>query len=237
MSKVRELRASLKDVAREIKELGQGRVGHLRIGVGETTGDQLLPEAISALLNDAPRVTLKVITSDNDLMLPALRDGQLDLVVNYLPAALPEGLVQERLYNEDMVVCTAANHRLAGLKRVTLEDLTQERWASTESVLAGPEWLRRAFEDRGLPAPRVAVESRAARVSLQSLSTSDLLGFTARSVYERGAQLFRLTELPIRELAWKRPVGVIHRNDAYLPPAARRLIETMRRLAQTVPAN
>src|SRR5690242_3831550 len=61
--RARELRLSLKDSAREIAELGQGRVGHVRIGVGEATGEQLLPNAISALLKDAPRVTLKVGTS------------------------------------------------------------------------------------------------------------------------------------------------------------------------------
>jgi DNA-binding transcriptional LysR family regulator len=227
----RELRLSLKDIAREIAELSQGRIGHLRIGVGEATGEHLLPSAISALLNETPRVTLKITTSDNDLMLPALRDGHLDLVVNYLPPALPEGLTGQHLYDEDMIVCASADHRLARSKRVKLADLAQERWASTESVLPGPEWLRRAFENHGLPPPRVAVESRAVRIRFQSLATSSLVGFTSRSVFQQGAQAFRLLQLPVRELAWKRPVGVIYRKDAYLSPAARRLIETLRLMA------
>jgi DNA-binding transcriptional LysR family regulator len=234
--RVRELRMSLKDIEREITELSQGRVGHLRIGIGEATGEHLLGNAISALLKDAPRVTLKLGTSDNDVMLPALRDGRLDLVINYLPPTLPEGLTQEQLYDEEMVVCASADHRLAGLKRVKLTDLVQERWASSESVLPGPQWLRRAFEDRGLPPPRVAVESRAVRVRFQSLASSGLLGFTSRSVFEQGAQAFRLTQLPVRDLAWTRAVGVIHRTDAYLSPAARRLIEILRLMAHNLPS-
>src|SRR6185295_18853559 len=75
---VRELRLSLKDIAREIAELGKGRIGHVRIGVGEATGEALLSTAIGVLLEDAPGVTVKVETSDNDLMLPALREGTLD---------------------------------------------------------------------------------------------------------------------------------------------------------------
>src|ERR1044071_1430161 len=48
--RVRELRLSLRDIAREVAELGQGRVGPLRIGVGELTAEHPLPAALSAFL-------------------------------------------------------------------------------------------------------------------------------------------------------------------------------------------
>jgi DNA-binding transcriptional LysR family regulator len=37
-----------------------------------------------------------------------------------------------------------------------------------------------------------------------------------------------LKEIPIKELTWRRPVGVIHRKDAYLSPAARRFIDVLK---------
>jgi DNA-binding transcriptional LysR family regulator len=233
--RVRELRLYLQDVAREIAELSQGRVGHLRIGVGEATGEYLLPTAISTMLKNTPRVTLRIRTSDNDLMLPALRNGELDLVVNFLLPSLPEGLTQEHLYDDEMVVCASADHRLARLKRVKLADLAQERWASTESVLMSQQWLRRAFEDRGLPPPLVAVESRSVRVRFQTLASSDLLAFISRCVFEQVAPPFHLTRLPVSELAWKRPVGLVYRKDAYLSPAGRRLIDILRLMVRNLP--
>src|SRR3954463_8741280 len=42
---VRGLRLSLQDVAREVKDVGEGRIGRLRVGVGESIGEYLLPAA------------------------------------------------------------------------------------------------------------------------------------------------------------------------------------------------
>src|SRR5437868_14411031 len=65
--RVRGLRLSLQDVAQEVKDVSQGRVGHLRIGVGENIAEYLLPGAFDVLLRGTPKVTLKITVSDNDL--------------------------------------------------------------------------------------------------------------------------------------------------------------------------
>lgn len=231
---VRELRLSLQDIAREIADLSQGRVGYLRIGTGPIPAEHLLPATLIATLKDAPKVTLKISVSDNDLMIPALRNGDLDLIVNYLPASLPEGIVQEHLYDDEFVVFASADHRLTRLKRVTLADLTQERWALSEPNLLYRQWLNRKFQDNGMPPPRVAVESRSVRLRLQTLASSDLLDFTSRHVFHEAAQEFGLKELPVKELTWRRPVGVIYRKDAYLSPAAKRFIEILKATATEI---
>ncbi|MBI2294545.1 MAG: hypothetical protein HYU76_00525 [Betaproteobacteria bacterium] len=231
---VRELRLSLQDIAREIADLSQGRVGYLRIGAGPIIAEHLLPAAFIAMLKDSPKVTLKGSVSDNDLMIPALRNGELDLIVNYLPASIPEGIVQEHLYDDEFVVFASAGHQLTRLKRVTLADLTQERWALSEPNLLYRQWLNRKFQDNGLPPPRVAVETRSVRLRLQTLASSDLLDFTSRHVFHEAAQRYGLKELPVKELQWTRPIGVIYRKDAYLSPAARRFIEILKATAKEI---
>jgi DNA-binding transcriptional LysR family regulator len=81
--RVRELRLSLQNVAREVKEVSEGRVAHLRIGASAATSEGFLAPVFAGLLDDAPRIMLNVIVSDNDLMVPALRSGELDAVVNF----------------------------------------------------------------------------------------------------------------------------------------------------------
>jgi len=234
LSRVRELRLSLQGVAREIADLSQGRVGYVRIGAGPTLAEHLLPSVFIALLKDAPKITLKISVSDNDLMFPALSNGELDLIVNVLRAFPHEGLVQEHLYDDEFVVFASADHRLTKLKRVTLADLAQERWASSESSLGGQQWLRRAFQDRGLPPPRVAVETRSVHLRLPIVASSAFLDFTSRRVFQQAAQRFRLAEIPVEELKWTRPIGVIYRKDAYLSPAARRLVELLKATARAI---
>src|SRR3974390_1072644 len=51
--RVRELRLSLQNVTREIKEVSDGRVGHLRVGVGGAMPEVLLSAAFGKLLQDA----------------------------------------------------------------------------------------------------------------------------------------------------------------------------------------
>src|SRR5262245_45553969 len=81
--RIRDVRLSLQGVAREIADVSEGRAGHLRIGIGLPVSQVLLGNAVAALLKDAPRTRLVVSGSDNDVMFPALLNGELDAVVNY----------------------------------------------------------------------------------------------------------------------------------------------------------
>src|SRR5438128_1033817 len=55
--RVRGLRLSLQDVAREVKDVSAGLTGHLRVAVGESIAEHLLPTAFEKLLRDAPKVS------------------------------------------------------------------------------------------------------------------------------------------------------------------------------------
>src|ERR1051325_969199 len=71
VTRARELRLSLQSVAREVADVAQGRVGQVRIGVGFPRPERLLAAAFAAMLKDAPRASLIVTASDNDVMVPA----------------------------------------------------------------------------------------------------------------------------------------------------------------------
>jgi len=227
LAQVRRLRVTLRDIKREAEDLSQGRAGHLRIGVGATTVEDL-PEAYAALLKEAPRLTGQIIVADNDVMVPALCDGELDLIFNVIPEFPYEGCVQEELFDDEFVVCASADHRLAKRKRVTMADLAQEEWALSVPTVLNVQRVYRAFRDSGLPPPRVAIEARPVPLRLQICAATNLLSFNARRMLQQVAPRFRLKELPVEELKWRRPFGVIYRKEAYLSPAARRLIQVLK---------
>src|SRR5207248_1486936 len=110
--------------------------------------------------DDAPRTTLKVTVSDNDVMVPALKNGELDLIVNYGWLRAPHGIVFERLYDIDSMVCAATRHRLSRRARVTVQDIANERWAWAEPSLLPQQRLREAFRDASLPPPQPGLECR-----------------------------------------------------------------------------
>jgi DNA-binding transcriptional LysR family regulator len=229
LARARDLRLSLRNVAREVSDVSEGRAGHLRIGVGPSIPTRLISSSLAKLLIDAPRIAARVTISDADEIIPALRKGELDLNVNIMHASPPEGLCYVQLYEEDFVVCAAKAHRLSGRSQVRLEELSDARWALSEPVLPSQQKLRLVFEEHGLPRPQVALESRSLAVRLQAVASSDLLAYTSRRMIDQAlADGYALAVLPVPELTWRRPIGAIHRNEAYLHSAARRFIDILK---------
>ena len=232
LAQVRRIRLTLADVEREAADLSQGRAGHVRIGASAARAEEL-SASFAALLKEAPNATLSITVSDNDVMIPALRRGELDLIFNYLTKSPYEGCIKENLYDDEQIVYASANHPLAKQKVVTMADLARERW--TLSPVNGLPWhtLYRAFQDRGLPPPRVAVETRSIRLRLQTVASTNLLGFISSRIIREAAQRFRLKALSVKGVRWRRPVGVMYRDDGYLSPAAKRFIEILKSTART----
>lgn len=234
LSHVRPLRLSLHDVAREIAELGKGLSGHLRLGSVPGPADYLLPTACGALANDVPKVSVTVTIGTNPMLASALRNGELDLIVFNLAAPPYEGVVQEGLCDDHLVVYTSVRHRLAGRDRVEIAALAQERWACS-SLDAWPwKWVQRAYEDNGLPAPQAALVTSLMPIRLQAIASSGLLGVGPSRTLQQVRERLQLTEILVKELAWTRQVGIGFRKDAYLSPAARRFVEILKATAKTL---
>jgi DNA-binding transcriptional LysR family regulator len=230
LSRVRELRLMVRNVAREIAEVSEGRTGQLRIGLSMAVSETFLSKTFAAVMRDAPSIRLNVSISDNDLMIPALLDGELDVIVNY--GRPHDTLVSEFLYDDAFVVCAARRHRLAGRETVTLAELAQERWALSEPTLISQRWLLDRFREAGLPPLRVGFESRSVAFRLRTVACSDLLTFASRSLIRESAASNDLAVLPAQGLSWPFPVSATYRRDAYVPPALRRFIAIIKDAAQ-----
>jgi DNA-binding transcriptional LysR family regulator len=234
LSHVRRIRLSLDDVAREVADLTQGRAGHLRVGCGPDMIDLFVQRACSELMRSAPKVTLAVTTGINDVLFPALRNGEYDLIVSGLPVSPYEGTVHEHLLDDEFLVYSAAGHPLAHRKRVTIDDLTKQQWVlSNAGAFARSRWIR-TFEQHGLPPPKVAVETNSVALMLHMVSASEFLGFVPRSVVRSSISTDRVIELPIKHASWSRQAGVSYRRDAYLSPAALRLLELLKTMARGI---
>lgn len=239
LTHVRRLRLARDDLAREVADLAQGQAGHLRVGTGPATAEGFLPAACSTLLKDAPKLTLTVSVAANTdtLLLPALRNGELDIVVNPVAQFPRLDLVLEPLWEDEFVIYASVHHRLAKRKSVTLADLVQERWASTaDSAFQAWQSLRQSFEERGLPQPQIALVSDSVMLRHRTVASTALLGVASRRIVEASAANLRLKIIPVRDVKWIRPVAVIYRKDGYLSPAARRFIEILKTTAKAIAA-
>ena len=236
LTHAQRLKLYLDDVEQEVADLGQGRAGHLRIGVIPGYDDDLIPQACVKLLALSPKVTVSIAIGGLETLLPALRKGELDLSISGIPVTPPKGLVQEHLFDDRFVAYASRNHRLARRKQLTLADVAQERWALPGSNAVSQQILLRVFEDGGYPHPTIAMETAAMGPKLELVAHSDVLGFTARRLVRAAAARLDLVELALEGVPRTRPVGASYRREAYLSPTARRFIEILKTTAQKIAA-
>jgi DNA-binding transcriptional LysR family regulator len=234
LTHVQRLRVSMQDITREIADLSAGQVGRLSIGAGPDTAEDLLPVACAKLHAVAPKVDLTVKIDTFDMLLPALRNGELELVVSGFPDAPLAGITNEQLYEHEFGVFVSARHRLARRRRVTLHELAAERWVLAAPDVNSSRSLRAVFSAHKLPPPSVAVEIASARLRLGIVEQTNLVGFFWKQLVRQAATAIRLTEIPVREIGWRRPVHVSYRDDAYLSPVAARMADILRATAHAI---
>jgi DNA-binding transcriptional LysR family regulator len=230
------LQLSLTDVAREVSEMSRGLSGQLRVGSHPGLVDHLILPASIALFSEPSKVVLTVSVGDYDVLVPAVRSGELDLIVSGIPDVPYDGVMQEHLYDDDYVVCASANHRLARRMQVTLADIAQESWSMTTPTFEVWTTLRRAFEDNRVPPPRIAMVSLVTSLRVRTITFTQLLGIVSRRVFEQARAELPLVELPLNQVLYRRQVAIGYRKDANLSPAARRFVDLLKAAAKDVTA-
>jgi LysR family hydrogen peroxide-inducible transcriptional activator len=99
--------------------------GTLRVGVIFSIAPYLLPQLIPALHQHAPSMPLFLKEDFTGNLIPALKAGELDVIVIALPFAEP-GLVAQPVYEEPFRVVVPANHAWATRSDVVADELNGE---------------------------------------------------------------------------------------------------------------
>jgi LysR family hydrogen peroxide-inducible transcriptional activator len=113
---VEQVRRVLEEVVRLEEIASQGKdplKGPLRIGVIYTIAPYLLPQLVPALHRLAPNMPLFLKEDFTDHLLPALKAGDLDVLILALPVNVP-GVVAQAVYEEPFRVLVPVSHPWTG---------------------------------------------------------------------------------------------------------------------------
>ena len=99
--------------------------GPLRVGVIYTIAPYLLPSLIPLLHQLAPEMPLYLREDFTHNLLPALKDGDLDVLVLALPVDIP-GVVTQKVYEEPFRVVVPAAHAWAARSSIRNDELDGE---------------------------------------------------------------------------------------------------------------
>ncbi len=224
--------AQIGKAEQEMADLRDGSEGEVAIGTLLAGSAGLLPEAIARLRQDRPNLVIRVEEATNNLLMPALRSGELDLVLGRLPEFRDrEGLRQEHLMTDYAQIVVRRDHPLAGRSGLGLSDLLDQDW-----ILPGPSTtLRRqidkAFRDENLEPPAHAVETVSFLTTRRLLQLTNYLAVWPVQLARLEIMEGTIVALDVPLKTTVRPVGISTRIDDLMSPAAVRLVTCLRQVA------
>lgn len=161
--------------------------GPLRVGVIYTIAPYLLPKLVPALYQYAPAMPLFLKEDFTANLIPALKAGDLDVIVIALPFA-EAGLVAQAVYDEPFRVVVPANHPWADRSAVKADELDGQnllllgqgncfRDQVLESCprLTAPDALAHSLEGGSLETIRYMVASGAGVAVMPSTAADPLI--------------------------------------------------------------
>ena len=229
----RTMLATLDHARAEMNSLAEGASGRIAIGALLVAAPVLVPLALVRFKQRHPNHTVLVHEGSATALLPALRRGELDLVVGRVSSDVPaEGLAFEAFYSEPMQVVARVGHPLARRRVLKLRDLAGQMWVVPAADAPYRRRLDAAFRQAGVTPPRQLVESVSIAVNKMLVQKTDMLGVMPRDVAREYAALGLLRVLPVKLPPPSGPVGVITAIGRPLPPAALELMQALREVAR-----
>jgi DNA-binding transcriptional LysR family regulator len=155
------LSRNLTDAETALKDLKEGRTGHLAVRYFATAGVALVPPSLARLRKDHPGLQIDLKLVDPDDPLPEVEAGNADVAIVLHPRANPSlsGLRLIHLLQDPMRAVLPRGHRLAAKRVLDLADLAEEPWINPEGQ-AGPcaDTINNACAAAGFT-PHVIVET------------------------------------------------------------------------------
>ncbi|MCP1575014.1 DNA-binding transcriptional LysR family regulator [Herbaspirillum rubrisubalbicans] len=225
LNRARQISLMMDETAREIGDYAHGREGNIRLGCIPTLAEHILPGLCQELLREAPKVTIELKVSMNDVLLAGLKAGELDIVLG--PMIQEDEVFHTEEIMQDQMVVMASPHHPIFERRIKLRHLLEYQWVLPAQSVLSRQWLDNVFDRHHLPRPTVQIMPTVLNMIMPLIERSNLLGFASKLNLQAGRG--HLREVVLKESTMLRRMGLTYRRDIYLSPAAQRLLTIIRR--------
>lgn len=212
--------AQVSNAAQELDDLNEGNSGRVVVGTLLAASTKLLPAAIGAVLRDRPKIAIKINEGTNEVLMPALLSGEIDLVVGRLSShRYRDKLQQEKLFDDRVTAVVGNEHPLAKANALQFERTKPFGW-----ILPPPETTMRRqidqfFISQGQYTPPFAIESVSYLANRALLQSNDWIGLMPAEVVQQDVENGTLTALDWNVPFGQSPIGLTYRSDNSLSPA------------------
>lgn len=206
-------RAELRQAREELTQYsGLGRRTFV-LGSLPLARSRIVPDAILGILKNEKRLQVRVIEGRYAELLRGLREGDIDCLIGALRNPAPaDDVIEEDLFDDDLVVVASAGHPLANQSTVTIEDTLSYPWIAPPISTPAGQYLFETLdiENRSQTPVHVVASSF---ILLRELLLADqfltvISGLQVRKELDEGL----LTALPIKLAGQTRNIGLTMRK-------------------------
>ena len=196
--------AQLEAAEADLEQVSGRVTGSLRIATFQTAAHALVLPAMRPLASRHPELRTQVIQAEAEDALPALRLGDVDVVIaeeyDHAPRQRDPALDYRDLCRDGLEFAVPETHHAARQASISFADLAGDEWAGGELGTAWHDMLVRACRSIGGYEPDVRHHVDDVRLILSLVGATDAVGLVPRmgwSGEEPGVVLLPLTEGPL----------------------------------------
>ncbi|WP_339109882.1 LysR family transcriptional regulator [Thioclava sp. GXIMD4216] len=224
-------RLSFAELDQAVSELGDlvGReVGEITIGAMPLARSHPMPKVLARFREKRPNLRIRIIEGTYDELLGQLRRGDLDFLIGALRSPAPiEDVVQERVFDDDLVLLAGHHHPL--LQRpLSLEVLRQQHWLVTRTGTPTRTQFDAMFHAAGLALPDSIIETGSVILMREMMEISEVLSCVSHLQARADIDRKLVAVLPFAVPHSTRAIGLTYRRDWMPTPAQSLIMEEIR---------
>lgn len=222
--------AQISNAAQELDDLNEGNSGRVVIGTLLAASPHLLPLAIVQALQERPRLAIKVVEGTNEVLIPNLRSGEIDLIAGRLTGhGFHEELKQEKLFDERILLVVGPHHPLAGKKGVEFSDLKEFGWILPPFETTLRRQIEQYFLKQNQYHPPFCLESVSYLTNRSLLRAKNYIGLMPSHVASQDIKVGLLATLDLDLPFGNSAVGISYRRSGEMSPAGQAMLQSLRR--------
>lgn len=224
--RARSILLVMRDLSREVEELGSGLGGVARVGAVTGPAVGYLTPAIQQLKAASPEAEVHVSVGPSDPLMRDLVAGTIDFALARIPPDLdPHQFDIQRAQEETIDLMVREGHPLSSARSVSIAELSAYEWVMQSGGMPIRQGVEQAFFEAGSEPPRKVVNTTSLLVTMALLTSSTAITPLAREVTDLLIKRLgaRLVALPLKETIRVTPYYVVVVKDRPMSPLANRL--------------
>lgn len=211
-----------------IDELRGGRTGVIRIGAGPVWLVSILPPIIAQFQRDVQGVKISLIGGVIDTLVPALINGELDLICVSLDFPNRSEIIKKPLFNIRHVLVADPSHPLLNGTETDVDAALIQGypWMVLKSDYVGTERISSFFAANGIEPPYIALETTSIHSLMQGLKGGHYIAHIPEQMLPL-AQSTGLKEIVVRQPIWETSAGFAYRSSSTLSGSTKRFTELL----------